>query len=114
MRAASERISSRHSQVEAIQAERHASSREVHTSTKVLKHFKAVSARTGRPDACFHDLRHTYAVVSLQKGDDVKPVQQNFGHATASFTLDVYGHVSEKMEQESARRMENFITKIKA
>ena len=80
----------------------------------VLKHFKAVSARIGRPDARFHDLRHTYAVVSLQEGDDVKTVQQNLGHATASFTLDVYGHVSEKMKQESARRMENFISKIKA
>ncbi len=80
----------------------------------VLKHFKAVCARIGRPDARFHDLRHTYAVVSLQEGDDVKTVQQNLGHATASFTLDVYGHVSEKMKQDSARRMENFITKIKA
>lgn len=80
----------------------------------VLKHFKAVCARIGRPDARFHDLRHTYAVVSLQEGDDVKTVQQNLGHATASFTLDVYGHVSEKMKQESARRMENFIAKINA
>ena len=59
-------------------------------------------------------MRHTYAVVSLQEGDDVKTVQQNLGHATASFTLDVYGHVSEKMKQESARRMEAFIGKVKA
>ena len=32
----------------------------------------------------------------------------------AAFTLDVYGHVSEKMKQESAARMERFIEKIKA
>ena len=68
----------------------------------VLKRFKAIAARIGRPDARFHDLRHTYAVTSLQEGDDVKTVQQNLGHATASFTLDVYGHVSEKMKKESA------------
>ena len=79
-----------------------------------LKRFKAICARIGRPDARFHDMRHTYAVVSLQEGDDVKTVQQNLGHATASFTLDVYGHVSEKMKQESARRMEAFIGKVKA
>ncbi len=78
------------------------------------KRFKALCASIGRPDARFHDLRHTYAVVSLQEGDDVKTVQQNLGHATASFTLDVYGHVSEKMKQDSARRMENFISKVKA
>lgn len=78
------------------------------------KRFKALCTAIGRPDAHFHDMRHTYAVVSLQEGDDVKTVQQNLGHATASFTLDVYGHVSEKMKQESARRMEAFIGKVKA
>jgi integrase len=74
--------------------------------------FKKVAAKVGRPDARFHDMRHTYAVISLQEGDDIKTVQQNLGHATASFTLDVYGHVSEKMKQESAERMQAYIKKI--
>lgn len=78
-----------------------------------LKHFKVIAAKIGRPDARFHDLRHTYAVTSLQEGDSVKTVQENLGHATASFTLDVYGHVSERMKKESAYRMEKFIKKIK-
>ncbi len=77
-----------------------------------LKRFKAVAAAIGRPDAHFHDLRHTYAVTALQEGDDVKTVQQNLGHATASFTLDVYGHVSEKMKKESAARMQAYFEKI--
>ena len=46
---------------------------------------------------------------STKSGDDIKTVQSNFGHATASFTLDVYGHVSQKMRQQSADRMEQFI-----
>lgn len=79
-----------------------------------LKHFKAATEKIGRPDARFHDLRHTYAVTALQEGDDVKTVQQNLGHATASFTLDVYGHVSEKMKKESAARMQSYFEKIKA
>ena len=78
------------------------------------KRFKAVATRIGRADARFHDLRHTYAVTSLQEGDDVKTVQENLGHATASFTLDVYGHVSEKMKKESAMRMQNYYSKIRA
>jgi hypothetical protein len=49
------------------------------------------------------------AVVSIESGDDIKTVQSNLGHATASFTLDVYGHVSQKMRQQSADRMEQFI-----
>ena len=79
-----------------------------------LKRFKAIATKIGRPDARFHDLRHTYAVTALQEGDDIKTVQQNLGHATASFTLDVYGHVSEKMKIESAERMQKYYDKIKA
>ena len=47
-------------------------------------------------------MRHTYAVISLQNGDDIKTVQANVGHSTAAFTLDVYGHVSQRMQKESA------------
>ncbi len=49
-----------------------------------------------------HDLRHTYAVLSLQNGDDIKTVQTNLGHASAAFTLDVYVHVSDRMQRASA------------
>ncbi len=62
--------------------------------------------------ACFHDVRHTYAVNSLRSGDDVKTVQTNLRHHTAAFTLDKYGHVTETMQIESAERMERFIENI--
>ena len=75
----------------------------------VVKHFKAVIERANiPPDVRFHDLRHSFAVTSLYSGDDVKTVQANLGHATAQFTLDVYGHVTQKMRQESAMRMQAF------
>lgn len=50
-----------------------------------------------------------FAVLPLQNGDNVKTVQGNLGHATAAFTLDVYGHVSEKMKEDSAARMQAYI-----
>ena len=75
----------------------------------VYKAFKAVVTRMGMPEERFHDLRHSFAVISLESGDDIKTVQSNLGHATASFTLDVYGHVSQRMKQQSADRMEGFI-----
>lgn len=75
----------------------------------VVKHFKTVIERANiPPDVRFHDLRHSFAVTSLYSGDDVKTVQANLGHATAQFTLDVYGHVTQKMRQESAMRMQAF------
>lgn len=79
----------------------------------VVKHFKAVAERVGVPDARFHDMRHSFAVNSLQAGDDIKTVQSNLGHATAAFTLDVYGHVTEKMQRDSAARMQQFYEQIR-
>ena len=74
-----------------------------HLSPSTVYHnFKRITNDIGVPDARPHDLRHSYAVVSLQAGDDVKTVQSNLGHHTASFTLDVYGHVTAQMQQDSA------------
>lgn len=42
----------------------------------------------------------------------IKTVQANLGHATAAFTLDVYGHVTDQMKQESARRMDSYIKNV--
>ena len=53
-------------------------------------------------------MRHSFAVASLLAGDDIKTVQENLGHATAAFTLDVYGHVTEQMRRDSASRMQRF------
>lgn len=78
----------------------------------VYNNFKAVAAQIGSPETRFHDLRHSYATVSIRSGDDIKTVQENLGHATAAFTLDVYGHVTEQMKRESAARMDNFIRAV--
>ena len=79
---------------------------------RLYLHFKKLAEEAGAPDARVHDLRHTFAVISLQNGDDVKTVQTNLGHASASFTLDVYGHVSDRMQRESADRMQQYINEI--
>ena len=78
----------------------------------VYKAFKAIASSIGCPDARVHDLRHSYAVAAIRSGDDIKTVQGNLGHATAAFTLDVYGHVTDQMKQESARRMESYIKDV--
>ncbi len=81
----------------------------------VVKHFKKIAQRAGlADDARFHDLRHSFAVTSLYAGDDIKTVQANLGHATAQFTLDVYGHVTQKMRQDSANRMQKFYEQLGA
>lgn len=81
----------------------------IHT---VYKDFKKIVASIGCPEVRFHDLRHSYAVAALRAGDDIKTVQGTLGHATAAFTLDVYGHVTDQMKRASANRMEQYITQV--
>ena len=84
------------------------------SASSVYKAFKRVMVEIGSPETRFHDLRHFYAVAAIKSGDDRKTVQENLGHATAAFTLDVYGHITEKMKQDSAARMEQFIKAVNA
>ena len=83
------------------------------TQNYTYRHFKKIVSNIGIPDARLHDLRHTFAVSSLQSGNDVKTVQEALGHHTAAFTLDVYGHVTEEMRKASADRLETFINSVK-
>ena len=78
----------------------------------IYHRFKDIVVSIGCMDTRFHDLRHCFAVVSIRSGDNIKTVQENLGHATAAFTLDIYGHVTEQMKRESASRMEGFIQAV--
>lgn len=74
--------------------------------------FKRIATAAGLEGVRFHDTRHTYAVNAIRAGDDIKTIQGNLGHATAAFTLDRYGHFTERMAQDSAARMEGFIKDV--
>lgn len=74
--------------------------------------FKKIVRRLHLDATRFHDLRHTYAVNSLKSGDDIKTVQENLGHQTAAFTLDVYAHATNSMKRESANRMDQYIHSV--
>lgn len=60
----------------------------------LVRQFKALLKKAGLPDTIrFHDLRHTAASFALANGMDIKTTQDMLGHAQASTTLDIYGHV---------------------
>ena len=56
-----------------------------------------------------NDLRHTYAANAIRIGDPIRTVSENPGHAAVAFTLDIYGHVTPQMKQDSADRMQRLI-----
>ncbi len=47
----------------------------------------------GVPTLRVHDFRHTAASIWLAHGADPKVVQRVLGHATATMTMDLYGHL---------------------
>ena len=50
----------------------------------------------------FHDLRHTFATLSLKYGVDVKTLSGALGHYDAGFTLSTYTHATEGMKRDAA------------
>lgn len=52
-----------------------------------------------------HELRHTAATLALGCGMPVKDVQARLGHASASLTLDIYGHAIPANDQAIADLM---------
>ena len=57
----------------------------------------------------FHDLRHTFATLAIQNGADIKTLSEALGHYSVAFTLDIYGHVSEEMQDNFADIMNTII-----
>ena len=92
----------------------HQPNRRLSVLSNRVRLLQAYRPKHRSPATRFHDLRHTFAVASIKSGDDIKTVQENLGHATAAFTLDVYGHVTKQMKRDSAQRMEQFIQAVSA
>ena len=78
------------------------------TASNVYHHFKKAATALGLPKMRFHDLRHTYAVYSLESGADIKSVQTAMGHYSAAFTLDTYAYSTGRMQEQNAEKMQTF------
>ncbi len=58
----------------------------------------------------FHDLRHTFAALSIEAGVDVKTLQVMMGHSSIRVTLDIYGHLYSTAYDRASRSLENLIS----
>ena len=79
------------------------------THSQIRKPFERIVAQMDIPDFRFHDLRHTYAVVSLKAGVDLKTLSESMGHFSVAFTLDTYAFALTDMKEESAKRMQRYL-----
>ena len=58
----------------------------------VTRALHATLSRLGLPRQRFHDLRHAYATLMLEDGEELAVVSRSLGHSQLSTTADVYAH----------------------
>lgn len=73
------------------------------------KRFDRAVRDASVPKIRLHDLRHTHATLALQAGVHPKVVSERLGHATVSFTLDVYSHAVKGMQSDAAAVVANLV-----
>lgn len=77
----------------------------------VSRYFNPALKKAGIERIRFHDLRHTYASLLIEQGENIKYIQTQLGHSSPTVTLNVYAHLMKRVNQEAARRLENSIFK---
>jgi integrase len=71
------------------------------------RYFRTAIKKAGLPPTRFHHLRHTFASLLIEQGENIKYIQSQLGHSSPTVTLDVYAHLMKPVNQESATKLEN-------
>jgi integrase len=75
----------------------------------ISEHFGVLVRRADLPPVRFHDLRHGAATMLRAAKVDIKTISAILGHATVSFTDDVYVEVAEEMEAAAAEAIAAYV-----
>jgi integrase len=55
----------------------------------------------------FHDLRHTFVSLLIQKGVHPKYIQEQAGHSSIQVTMDTYGHLFPNLNREWVNKLDD-------
>jgi integrase len=81
----------------------------INYSNMVRRHFLPALEGASLPRIRFHDLRHTYASLLIDQGENLKYIQTQLGHSSPAVTLNVYAHLMKPTNQEAVCRLENAV-----
>lgn len=71
----------------------------------ITRRFNKLVDQAGVPRIRLHDVRHTYATLSLDAGIDPKIVSDRIGHANMAYTLTIYTHRSTGRDRQAAEKV---------
>ena len=77
----------------------------------VSQQFRALVNRLGMKPIRLHDLRHTFATLAIEDGQDIKAVSETLGHSRIGMTLDTYTHVTSGQRRAIATSVDNIYAK---
>jgi integrase len=80
----------------------------VHPDT-ITRRFNRLVDKAGVRRIRLHDVRHTYATMSLDAGIDPKIVSDRIGHANMAYTLQIYTHRSTGRDRQAAETIAGVI-----
>ncbi|MDO4847502.1 MAG: site-specific integrase [Clostridiaceae bacterium] len=75
----------------------------------IVRKLHRMQKRAGLPEIRFHDLRHSFATLSLAQGQDIKTISHMLGHTDAGFTMNTYMHVTDNMQEKVADALGDLI-----
>jgi integrase len=87
---------------------RYEDGRRLHADT-VTRRFNRLVDLAGVRRIRLHDVRHTYATLSLDSGVHAKIVSDRIGHAHEGITVQIYGHRSTGHDREAAELVAGLI-----
>lgn len=72
-------------------------------------HFKALLKAAKLPSVRFHDLRHSFATMLLEQGEDINTISKLLGHTSINITMDIYAHLTKGMQDRAADKMNDIL-----
>jgi integrase len=67
------------------------------------RNYRPLREAAGLPkNTRFYDLRHTFATLMLEQGENPKVVQEILGHSSIAITLGIYSHAIPSMQEQAA------------
>ena len=81
-------------------------------SHMLSRHFFPALKNSEVPRIRFHDMRHTFASMLIEQGENIKYIQSQLGHSSPTVTLNVYAHLMKPSNQESACKLEKTVFEV--
>ncbi|HEX3456966.1 MAG TPA: tyrosine-type recombinase/integrase [Candidatus Baltobacteraceae bacterium] len=71
--------------------------------------FYELIRRKKLPKIRLHDLRHSFASLSLVAGADLKLISSSLGHSTIAITANTYLHLAQSLQEKHAAQLDSLV-----